>query len=99
MKLINKTTNEDEFLGLPIYYLDSYLGDDNSKNESTGEYDSYIKAADLIPLQNKIIKEPILVNLLEGNWEYDIAKFYNIYESSFYNENYEIVFDYFLDFD
>ena len=33
MKLINKTTNEDEFLGLPIYYLDSYLGDDNSKNE------------------------------------------------------------------
>ena len=33
MKLISKTTNEDEFLGLPIYYLDSYLGDDNSKNE------------------------------------------------------------------
>jgi len=64
---------------------------DNNFNSSTGEYDSFIKSANMVPLQNNIIKEPILVNLLEGNWEYDIAKFYNIYESSFYNENFNVM--------
>ena len=33
MRLISKTTNEPEFLGPPIYYLDSYIEDDNSKKE------------------------------------------------------------------
>ncbi len=33
MKLISKTTNEEEFLGPPTFFLDSYVGDDNSKTE------------------------------------------------------------------
>lgn len=33
MELISQTTNEELFLGPPVYYLDSYIGDDNSKAE------------------------------------------------------------------
>lgn len=33
MELISQTTNEELFLGPPVYYLDSYVEDDNSKNE------------------------------------------------------------------
>ena len=33
MKLIHKTTNEELFLGPPVYFLDSYVEDDNSKEE------------------------------------------------------------------
>ena len=33
MKLISETTNEELFLGPPVYFLDSYVEDDNSKDE------------------------------------------------------------------
>ena len=33
MELISQTTNEELFLGPPVYYLDSYIDDDNSKEE------------------------------------------------------------------
>ncbi len=33
MKLIHKTTNEELFLGPPVFFLDSYVEDDNSKEE------------------------------------------------------------------
>ena len=33
MQLISTTTNEELFLGPPVYYLDSYIEDDNSKEE------------------------------------------------------------------
>ena len=33
MELISQTTNEEVFLGPPVYYLDSYIEDDNSKAE------------------------------------------------------------------
>ena len=33
MKLISETTNEELFLGPPVYFLDSYVEDDNSKEE------------------------------------------------------------------
>ena len=33
MELISKTTNEELFLGPPVYFLDSYIEDDNSKAE------------------------------------------------------------------
>lgn len=33
MELISQTTNEELFLGPPVYYLDSYIEDDNSKVE------------------------------------------------------------------
>lgn len=33
MELISQTTNEELFLGPPVYYLDSYIEDDNSKEE------------------------------------------------------------------
>ena len=33
MKLISKTTNEEEFLGPPTFFLDSYIQDENSKIE------------------------------------------------------------------
>ena len=33
MELISQTTNEELFLGPPVYYLDSYVEDDNSKKE------------------------------------------------------------------
>lgn len=33
MELISQTTNEELFLGPPVYYLDSYIDDNNSKEE------------------------------------------------------------------
>ena len=33
MKLIHKTTNEELFLGPPVFFLDSYVEDDNSNEE------------------------------------------------------------------
>ena len=33
MELISQTTNEELFLGPPVYYLDSFVKDDNSKKE------------------------------------------------------------------
>ena len=33
MELISQTTNEELFLGPPVYYLDSYIKDDNSEAE------------------------------------------------------------------
>ena len=33
MELISQTTNEELFLGPPVFYLDSYVEDDNSKKE------------------------------------------------------------------
>ena len=33
MKLISEITNEELFLGPPVYFLDSYVEDDNSKEE------------------------------------------------------------------
>ena len=33
MELISHTTNEELFLGPPVYFLDSYIDDDNSKAE------------------------------------------------------------------
>ena len=33
MELISQTTNEELFLGPPVYYLDSYIQDENSKAE------------------------------------------------------------------
>ena len=33
MELISQTTNEELFLGPPVFYLDSYVEDDYSKEE------------------------------------------------------------------
>lgn len=67
--------------------------DNYNYNKNNDEYDIYVKYANMMPLQNEIIKEPIIVNLLEGSWEYDVAKFYTIYESSFFEPNYNITKD------
>ena len=33
MELISQVTNEELFLGPPVFYLDSFVGDDYSKEE------------------------------------------------------------------
>jgi hypothetical protein len=62
---------------------------DNIYKDSSNEYHTYVKTANIIPLSNDMIyKKHFNINLLNGRYEYDVSKFYYIYKSVFYNENY-----------
>lgn len=58
----------------------------NDKNVDI--YDSYPRAAGLIPLQNTLYNKLIDVSLLNGQFEFDIKKFYKYYSDTFYSDNF-----------
>lgn len=56
--------------------------------ESTNEYSTYVRLANLIPLQNYMNNRNIEINLLNGKYEHDIKKYYYYYSNVFYKSNY-----------
>ena len=56
---------------------------------NSNEYYTYIRTADLMPLQNSLYSKGITINLLNGKYEYDIQKYFYIYSNYFYRENYQ----------
>lgn len=63
--------------------LNSFKTDDNYV------FSSFVRNANLLPLQNSLYDKIINVNLLEGSWEYDVRKFYRYYSNYFYETNFE----------
>lgn len=58
------------------------------EREDNEFYHTYIRVADLIPLQNNIYKDSIELNLLNGKYEHDVKKYFSKYPNYFYKENY-----------
>ena len=61
---------------------------DNIYKDTSNEYHTYIKTADIFPLQNSMFRKHFNINLLYGRYEYDISKFYYLYSNVFYKENF-----------
>lgn len=58
------------------------------EKEDNNTYSTYVRYANLLPLQNNIHKKDIELNLLNSKYEYDVKKYYAIYSNVFYRENY-----------
>ena len=58
------------------------------KKDGNNDFHTYVKYSNFVPLQNNVFDKNIELNMLNGKYEYDIAKFYNIYSNIFYNENF-----------
>lgn len=61
--------------------------------EGNDTYSTYIRSASLQPLQNNLFNRRINVNLINGMWEYDVAKFYKHYSNYFYKQNCRFLYD------
>lgn len=58
-------------------------------------YESYIRIADISPLQNILLNKSMKLSLLNGSYEYDICKYFKYYSNKFYSDNYSFdKFDY-----
>ena len=57
--------------------------------ESNNEYSTYVRLANIIPLQNFLANKNIELNLLNGKYEYDIIKYFYHYSNYFYKENFQ----------
>ena len=55
---------------------------------SVDEYSTYIRVANITPLQNSLVNKNIELNLLNGKYEYDILKYYHYYSNYFYETNF-----------
>ena len=62
--------------------LNDFVKDDSDS------YHTYVKVADLMPLQNNIYKDKIELNLLNGIYEHDVKKYFLRYQNYFYKENF-----------
>ncbi len=58
------------------------------QKEDNNTYSTYIRLANLIPLQNSLANKNIEVNLLNGKYEYDIMKYHYYYSDVFYKANF-----------
>lgn len=58
------------------------------QKSGNNDFYTYVRYGNLTPLQNSIFDKNIELNLLNGKYEYDVAKFYNIYSHMFYNDNF-----------
>lgn len=58
------------------------------KKDDNENYHTYVRVADLMPLQNNIYKNSIELNLLNGKYEHDIKKYFIKYSNYFYKENF-----------
>lgn len=68
-------------------------------DEGNNVYSTYIRSASLQPLQNNLYNRRINVNLIDGMWEYDVAKFYKYYSNYFYTQNFAFLYDDFAKLD
>ena len=68
-------------------------------DEGNNVYSTYIRSASLQPLQNNLYNRCINVNLVDGMWEYDVAKFYKYYSNYFYKQNSSFLYDDFAKLD
>lgn len=68
-------------------------------DEGNNVYSTYIRSASLQPLQNNLYNRRINVNLINGMWEYDVAKFYKYYSNYFYKQNFAFLYDDFAKLD
>jgi len=59
------------------------------QKDTRDEYSTYVKMANLMPLQNTLYSNNIEINLLNGKYEHDIKKYYYKYSNYFYKENYQ----------
>lgn len=59
-----------------------------SNDSDSYDFDSYVRAASLEPLQNIIYSKNIDVNLAQGSWEFDVLKYYKYYNNYFYKSNF-----------
>ena len=59
------------------------------KKENNDDYSTYVRLANLIPLQNYMTNRNIELNLLNGKYEHDVKKYYYYYSNVFYNENFK----------
>ena len=57
--------------------------------ENNNEYSTYVRLANIMPLQTYLSKKDIELNLLNGKYEYDISKYNYYYSNSFYKENFQ----------
>lgn len=71
--------------------------DDITKNNDI--YETYIRHAKLVPLQNSLYNQDINVNLLTGSWEHDVKKMYKYYTNVFYDTNFNINYSDYKEFD
>ena len=58
------------------------------RTDITDKYESYIKIASLMPLQNNLYNSNIKCNLLQGKFEFELKKYYEVYHDVFYNMNF-----------
>ena len=58
------------------------------QRENSNEYYTYVRTANLMPLQNSLFNKDININLLNGKYEYDVQKYYYVYSNYFYKVNY-----------
>lgn len=58
------------------------------KKESNNKYYTYVRVADLMPLQNNMFRKNIELNLLNGKYEHDVKKYYSVYSNVFYKDNF-----------
>lgn len=56
--------------------------------ESTNEYSTYVRLANMIPLQNFMANKDYELNLLNGKYEHDVSKYHYYYSDVFYKHNY-----------
>ena len=69
------------------------------RRESTISHIANIDTASLMPLQNSVYNRLINVNLLNDNYEFDVARYYKHYSDIFYDENYVYNPEYIPDLD
>ena len=56
--------------------------------ENNNEYYTYVRLANMVPLQNFMANKDLELNLLNGKYEYDISKYHYYYSNVFYKNNY-----------
>ena len=61
---------------------------DEIVKDSSNEYHTYVRKANIMPLQNNIYDKNIELNLLNGKYEHDVKKYHYAYSNIFYSENF-----------
>lgn len=56
--------------------------------ENNNEYSTYVRLANMVPLQNFMANKDYELNLLDGKYEYDVSKYHYYYSDVFYKHNY-----------
>lgn len=60
----------------------------DNKRIDKENFESYIRVADISPLQNILLNRNIKISLLNGSYEYDVCKYFKYYSNKFYSDNY-----------